>query len=579
VLNQQYTSIGAQLYCRLALGTSSMIRKVHPSFRCIMVVDREQALTGKISPALLNRCQKQLVSREDLVLPELLEGLSHACCVPVTSGLNGQEARDMPFRLPLSWVTGATLASALTVAAAAYRQGGLEQKHDADARSPQYYQHLCDAAFALLLWCMPPEILLAQPAFMRPHNAAHRYFFEQVHSNLLEYCGSPSFQSRLRSPPREVPQCTQLQVLTYAFPQALEAALSELAARYGHVSKGVEAPAPEESNSIRLGLHVLAPQRVAVLNCCGGSSLSFRDAVQAFFNDNLHSTLLLPVRAALIPLSHLAHVKYIIRTMQEEWQQQQQHKTFEERVNKTIILIIHLQRTDAVSYRLTLEQSWPTVFLDEVLPPTASLDPCEGLTLADCTQSSLKQLVEQNKIELGQVIQSVWSPALEAVQYAPPLADLQSKIIQVSRVMSARDTAPEVFAVLCEAVQQLLLAPNAGASAAARAIQANMPIAQVVLDQLDSAAGEAGVPAAAAVPAGSMLAAGANRALPLPALPSLPPQQRNNLPKPRPINSKLQHLPAGSLRPTLRSMLAIISASCSHECCVYWINTTISTSH
>ena len=67
MLNQRYTRIGKRLYCRIAMGAESVICQVHPHFKSIVVANKDYAYTGKIPVAFLNRFEKQVIDRRQLM--------------------------------------------------------------------------------------------------------------------------------------------------------------------------------------------------------------------------------------------------------------------------------------------------------------------------------------------------------------------------------------------------------------------------------------------------------------------------------------------------------------------------------
>ena len=66
LLNQHYTSVGGQLWVRLAFGTHSRLCPIDPKFRVIVVVEKDDAYTRLAAP-LLNRFEKQVMERKDVM--------------------------------------------------------------------------------------------------------------------------------------------------------------------------------------------------------------------------------------------------------------------------------------------------------------------------------------------------------------------------------------------------------------------------------------------------------------------------------------------------------------------------------
>eukprot|EP00466_Bigelowiella_natans_P005499 jgi/Bigna1/142947/aug1.74_g17655 len=77
LLNQHYTEFGNKLYVRIAFGTSNRLCEIDPRFRIIVVVEKIDAY-NRLAPPLLNRFEKQVLERKDLLDAEqcqLLESL------------------------------------------------------------------------------------------------------------------------------------------------------------------------------------------------------------------------------------------------------------------------------------------------------------------------------------------------------------------------------------------------------------------------------------------------------------------------------------------------------------------------
>eukprot|EP00954_Amorphochlora_amoebiformis_P011672 911779-Amorphochlora_amoeboformis.AAC.1 len=66
LLNQHYTEFGGKQYVRLAFGTSNKLCEIHHSFRVIVVVEKIDAY-NRLAPPLLNRFEKQVIERTNLL--------------------------------------------------------------------------------------------------------------------------------------------------------------------------------------------------------------------------------------------------------------------------------------------------------------------------------------------------------------------------------------------------------------------------------------------------------------------------------------------------------------------------------
>lgn len=69
LLNQHYVEYGGQIYVRLAFGTYTRLCPIHKHFRIIVIVEKEEAYT-RLAPPLLNRFEKQVFERSNVLLHE-----------------------------------------------------------------------------------------------------------------------------------------------------------------------------------------------------------------------------------------------------------------------------------------------------------------------------------------------------------------------------------------------------------------------------------------------------------------------------------------------------------------------------
>ena len=66
LFNMSYASMGANKYCRIAIGQDSIRGLVHPDFKVILVADKHKVESSRqtYDPPLLNRFEKQKHSRQ-----------------------------------------------------------------------------------------------------------------------------------------------------------------------------------------------------------------------------------------------------------------------------------------------------------------------------------------------------------------------------------------------------------------------------------------------------------------------------------------------------------------------------------
>lgn len=78
MLNQHYIDFNGKKLCRLALGPNSKLCAVHEKFKCIVIADRDLAERPKdgksrLPAPMLNRFEKQLLLRQEMIIPARFE--------------------------------------------------------------------------------------------------------------------------------------------------------------------------------------------------------------------------------------------------------------------------------------------------------------------------------------------------------------------------------------------------------------------------------------------------------------------------------------------------------------------------
>lgn len=93
LLNQHYCEYGGQMYVRLAFGTHSRLCPIHRAFRVIVVVEKVEAYT-RLAPPLLNRFEKQVFERKDVLEPgseSLMKQLARFVSAFASCGQSGMD--------------------------------------------------------------------------------------------------------------------------------------------------------------------------------------------------------------------------------------------------------------------------------------------------------------------------------------------------------------------------------------------------------------------------------------------------------------------------------------------------------
>jgi len=193
MLNQQYTSYLDTTYCRLAIGAQSRFCEVHDAFRCIVVVDSEQAYT-KLDAPLLNRFEKQVLSRRELLTPEHreLEGTLLRWCsdfVKPAGNLGGMAGGGMS-RTSSGNPRGRTeLLETISNAFIGFNDETIPSLLRSLEVSKNPPENLIAAAKEELLWIVTPESLLRTKNTLLQaelHKNSDIYFRKQEHGSLPE---------------------------------------------------------------------------------------------------------------------------------------------------------------------------------------------------------------------------------------------------------------------------------------------------------------------------------------------------------------------------------------------------------
>lgn len=67
MLNQNYQNTDGKLYCKIAIGSDSKLKQVHPDFKCVMLIEKDNL--KKLDLPLLNRFEKQIFTDDFIMNP------------------------------------------------------------------------------------------------------------------------------------------------------------------------------------------------------------------------------------------------------------------------------------------------------------------------------------------------------------------------------------------------------------------------------------------------------------------------------------------------------------------------------
>eukprot|EP01052_Picozoa_sp_SAG31_P002292 SAG31_NODE_80_length_27188_cov_42.623869_7_plen_2406_part_00 len=287
LLNQHYTSVGAQLWVRLAFGTHSRLCPIDPSFRVIVVVEKHDAYT-QLAPPLLNRFEKQVLERPDMMdsAHHMLAGRLQAF---VNSFASSESGKSSVSRYKIAFCGYHTdLIPSLSLSIVNEVLTGCNWYGEHIVGQPIDWDRVYQEAITRLLWIATPEVActlmqnhLKQRKVLEDHqvDAVDVYFSQQSHSNL------PSFVENMREVRCEgKPRLMQLMTYSPLFLGA--ASILQAQGTWDQVSLCV--------------LHDLSSER------------DLQDHVDRFFETAQHGSLLLvqcDPRAA--SLRRVEHARYI----------------------------------------------------------------------------------------------------------------------------------------------------------------------------------------------------------------------------------------------------------------------------
>ena len=203
LLNQHYTEYGGQLYVRLAFGTHSRLCPIHRKFRVVVVVEKDDAY-NRLAPPLLNRFEKQVMERQDLLTDEdtllvkRLERIAFAFCGSDESlGESISRSTLKTLRQAFCGFHPGLFASLAQSVAASLRSDANKSETGPDSGESRVVDSdsIFLEAVLRLLWITVPEAvcrLMGTPrvqSILEQHdiNVPEEYFKKQSHSDLPNF--------------------------------------------------------------------------------------------------------------------------------------------------------------------------------------------------------------------------------------------------------------------------------------------------------------------------------------------------------------------------------------------------------
>jgi len=183
LLNQHYTECGGQLYVRLAFGTHTRQCRIHPSFRIVVIVEKNDAYT-RLAPPLLNRFEKQVMERKNLLTEaqNLLVLRLQSFCRLFVSGSKGKSSDDKKAEV-----------TSLRLAFCGYHGDVLSSLVQSLPLNVTDSESLFQEAVNKLLWIATPEAVCRMVPINERMIAEHRvdpqttYFKNQHHGDLPSF--------------------------------------------------------------------------------------------------------------------------------------------------------------------------------------------------------------------------------------------------------------------------------------------------------------------------------------------------------------------------------------------------------
>ena len=398
LLNQHYMEYGGQRYVRIAHGSKAKQCPMHRRFRVIVVTEIHDAYF-RLAPPLLNRFEKQIFLRKDLMTQEaevLLTRVSdfwrQLCeCMGQGRGEAGEGEADLD-ALAEAPAREAAVAPRLRPVAGYHRELLRSlvftlRRRAAGREARASVEEQLGKAKRLLTWVLTPEAVCLAVARLGPRtrdglgfDLVSEFFERQRHSDL------PSFAELLVGD-RGADLGAQVMVITYS---PMRKVGQELARVVGG--------APTE-----ISLHELS------------SSLDIEKCVQGFYGSasaasagGLHRRFLLihadPLAASM---RMIEHCRFVCKKARSRLAARGDGDA-----SVFVLLIVHLQRGADAQFSFDFDSQWRFVFLDSVEP---SVDMNGIRSLGEMLNMPLIDLVA--KLEFSKLLRDCFRSSLSRLIY------------------------------------------------------------------------------------------------------------------------------------------------------------------
>eukprot|EP00931_Biecheleriopsis_adriatica_P017997 TRINITY_DN1271_c1_g1_i1.p1 TRINITY_DN1271_c1_g1~~TRINITY_DN1271_c1_g1_i1.p1 ORF type:complete len:4782 (+),score=1057.93 TRINITY_DN1271_c1_g1_i1:65-14410(+) len=395
LLNQHYMEYGGTRYVRIAHGSKAKMCPIHRKFRVIVVTEISDAYF-RLAPPLLNRFEKQIFTRKDLMSPKISGLLSRVNDFwrKLNEMMNdtAQEEAEDAMTEEAGRLEGKAAASVKRPAAGYHPELLASLVFTVCKRNPEKSDaELFDACKKTLTWILTPEAVCIAAAKQNPAEMRSRYGFSLVEEYFSKQSHSdlPSFSKMLTNSKEFWCDDYGAQSLVLTYGPVRGKVGSELSSLPGYASHH------------ELSLYELS------------SSTDIEKAVKDFYakpsaeGDNhfliIHAD---PVAASVRMIEHC-------RFECEKWRAAfVKERDGAPAGSMYVILVVHLNRGLESKFSFDFDSQWFSVFLDSV---EASQDMNSMPSLGSMLNMPLIQVIEG--LDFKQLMKSCFRSSLSRLTY------------------------------------------------------------------------------------------------------------------------------------------------------------------
>ncbi len=472
LLNQHYTEYGGQQYVRLAFGTNSRLCPVKKEFRIVVVVEKIEAYT-RLAPPLLNRFEKQVMERHNLLQPQheelvrrlhafasLVAGVSQAKATNLNPQFESNIIVDMKALRETFCGFHPHLLPSLAQSILGVR---VEASDNADVSNAE---ELFQEAARRLLWIATPEAVcrVAQEnkdLLFSNYNVdiTQVYFQAQLHSDLASFLkfGVKEWKDELG---------LQSMVLTFSpFSHGVREVLSRQFPSNG-----------KEKNLHVTALHELSSERdlkqkieTYFSECDAQIDMQGVEAEEKVPDNSVNDMLfVLQCDPLATSLRRIDHARYILENSRAKYIKkiaEMKKKGAQKIPNVHIVLLVHLPRNE-VSYCFDFDLRWRFAMVDGI--EAASRSGLPDIQAMLRSSSSMGEVIRN--LDLKLVLSRCFRTALSRLVYLHERTndDVRRQILFISEALCDDDFVSASRRVIASMVKRsglsldLLSAANQG---------------------------------------------------------------------------------------------------------------------